>query len=120
MDCSTCINRCKAMISRDALESSGVRQENVRQLKLAKMDVLPPLPYDAEVLLDSEDKTIRPGEAFVIEYAAALRFTYATVHTSGAMLFCSAVDPAKTETIAAADAGKAVVIGRVFGLTWLS
>lgn len=120
MDCSTCINRCDAMLSREALQSSGVRQENVRQLNLARMNVLPALPYDAEVLLDSEDKAIRPGETFVIEYAAALRFTYVTVHDSGAMLLCSAVDPTQTETIAAEDAGKAVVLGRVFGLTWLN
>ena len=120
MDCSTCANRCDNMIHSSELEKSGVRQENVRKVKLAKLDASPAMPFDAEILLDCEDKELRQGEAFVIDMEGQLHFCHATSLQNGALELSAAYATHHTETIAAHDRGKARVIGRAFSVAWLT
>ncbi|MFG3398689.1 hypothetical protein ACQKEK_02370 [Pseudomonas sp. NPDC077408] len=120
MDCSTCTNRCDNMITRHDLVKSGVSQENVRKLKLAKLDASPAMPFDAEILLDCEDKGLRQGEAFIIDMEGELHFCRTTDLPGGALQLEAAYPPHHTETLAAHDRGKAMVIGRAFSVAWLT
>ncbi|BAP80933.1 putative transcriptional regulator [Pseudomonas sp. MT-1] len=120
MDCSTCTNRCDNMIHSSDLAKSGVRQENVRKLKIAKLDASPAMPFDAEILLDCEDKGLRQGEAFIIDMDGELHFCHATDLPNGALQLLAAYPPHHIETLSAHDRGKARVIGRAFSVAWLT
>ncbi|GEM_PF-2393483 len=120
MDCSTCTNRCESMLSRQDLERSGVDQANIRKMRLAKHMTRPAMPFDAEVLLDCEDKRLRPGEAFIIDIGGALRFAFAALLPSGGMNLQAAYDLTHSEMVDACAAGKALVIGRAFRVDWLT
>jgi len=78
------------------------------------------MPFDAEVLLDCEDKRLRPGEAFIIDIGGALRFAFAALLPDGGMSLQPAYDLNHSEAIDACDAGKARVIGRAFRVDWLT
>ncbi len=120
MDCSTCTNRCESMLSRQDLERSGVDRANIRKMRLAKHMTRPAMPFDAEVLLDCEDKRLRPGEAFIIDIGGALRFAFAAQLPSGGMNLQAAYDLTHSEMVDACAAGKALVIGRAFRVDWLT
>lgn len=120
MDCSTCTNRCESMLSRKELDRSGVDQANVRKLRLPRAVPEPTMPFDAEVLLDCEDKEVRPGEAFIFDIDGSIRFSYASKLADGGLRLQSTYDLTGSEVIHASDIGKVKILGRAFRVDWLT
>lgn len=107
------------MLPRADLAISGVKQENVRKLKMARHDASPSMPFDVEILLDCEDHELRDGEAFVLDIGGDLRFAYARDLPTGIELR-PAYGSGHIETIPFSSGTPMHILGRAFSVTWLS
>ncbi|MGK9045853.1 hypothetical protein KXR63_00640 [Stutzerimonas chloritidismutans] len=108
------------MLSRKDLDRSGVDQANVRKLRLPRAVPEPAMPFDAEVMLDCENKALRPGEAFIIEIEGSVRFSYVVNLPDGGLKLQPAYDLAYIEVIRGSDIGKVKIVGRAFRVDWLT